>query len=307
MIISKYSPEGCLSQNSGIGVYTEAEIEKALASGKILEGKAILCDEYQNLTIDLGCMKGVIQKKEAIYAVKGDVKNIAVITRVGKPVCFKVMEITENDRGEKVALLSRKSVQEEAYKNYVLKLRSGDIIGGKITHLEPFGAFVDIGCGIISLITIDNISISRISHSHDRFAVGDDIRCIVKSVDRDEGRITLSHKELLGTWQENADNFSIGQTAAGIVRSVEQYGIFVELTPNLAGLAEYKEGVRVGQTASVYIKNILPEKMKVKLVIVDHFDTISAKKPMNYYIRSGHMSYWRYSPLSCDKKIESFF
>ena len=93
-----------------------------------------------------------------------------------------------------------------------------------------------------------------------------DIRAVVRM--KDENRITLSHRELLGTWTENAERFRVGETVAGIVRSVESYGIFVELTPNLAGLAELKENVHAGQQASVFIKSILPNRMKVKLVLV---------------------------------------
>ena len=55
---------------------------------------------------------------------------------------------------------------------YIGSLRCGDIIDCRVTHLEPFGCFVDIGCGIASLIPIDCISISRISHPSDRFRVG---------------------------------------------------------------------------------------------------------------------------------------
>lgn len=54
--------------------------------------------------------------------------------------------------------------------------------------------------------------------------------------------------------------FSTGETVGGIVRSIEPYGIFIELAPNLAGLAEPRENVRVGQAASVYIKALIPEK-----------------------------------------------
>ena len=53
---------------------------------------------------------------------------------------------------------------------------------------------------------------------------------------------------------------------------MEEYGVFVELAPNLTGLAEPYYDVKAGQKVSVYIKSILPEKMKVKLVIVDTFD-----------------------------------
>ena len=69
--------------------------------------------------------------------------------------------------------------------------------------MEPFGAFVDIGCGIVSLMSIDCISVSRILHPKDRFFVGMPIKAAVKSIDYDSGRIYMTHKELLGTWKEN--------------------------------------------------------------------------------------------------------
>ena len=94
----------------------------------------------------------------------------------------------------------------------------------------------------------------------DRFWVGQEIRTIVRSLD-ENGRVFLSHKELLGTWEQNVSQFHAGETVGGsAVRSIESYGIFVELTPNLAGLAEYKEGVQAGQNASIYIKKPYPGK-----------------------------------------------
>lgn len=135
---------------------------------------------------------------------------------------------------------------------YISKLTPGDIIDARVTHLEQFGCFVDIGCGIPSLIPIDAISVSRISHPSDRFFTGQYIKAVVKS--NDGSRICLTHKELLGTWEENASLFSSGETVSGIVRSIEDYGIFVELAPNLAGLAEPKENIHAGQSISVYIK-----------------------------------------------------
>ena len=91
-----------------------------------------------------------------------------------------------------------------------------------------------------------------------------------------------------------------------MVRSVESYGIFIELAPNLAGLAELKEGVRVGQTAVVYIKSIIPEKMKVKLIIIDNFDS-SDVLPFEYFYEGEHIDRFLYSPPEASKIIESIF
>ena len=93
---------------------------------------------------------------------------------------------------------------------------------------------------------------------------------MVKSIDRETGRVILSYKELLGSWKDNAKRFSVGTTVQGIVRETEKNknGIFIELTPNLVGMAEYEDGLDYGQKVNVYIKKIDQDKQKIKLVIV---------------------------------------
>ena len=118
-------------------------------------------------------------------------------------------------------------------------------------------------------------------------------------------------RELLGTWEENASNFKVGQTVSGVVRSVESYGIFVELAPNLAGLAELKEGVFQGDACSVYIKSIMPEKMKIKLVIIDtHEAELSTRGKEKFFLDTEnikHIDYWKYSPDNCERVVETNF
>lgn len=305
-----YKPEGFISAGSDVReyYYSQNTLEKAAATGKILEARATLCDAEFSLHVDLGSMKGKIPKNEAVYNVSGEeVKDIAVITRVGKIVAFKVIGFELHD-GETIAILSRREAQRDCLENHLMQLIAGDVIDARITHLEPFGAFVDIGCGVISLLSIDCISVSRISHPRDRFYAGMPIKTVIKSIDREHSRIYVSHKELLGTWDENVSRFEIGQTVAGTVRSIEPYGIFVELAPNLAGLAEYRDGVSVGQRAAVYIKNIIPEKMKVKLVLVDAYGTSALiDYRFEYFDVGNHIDKWVYSPEECERVIMTEF
>jgi small subunit ribosomal protein S1 len=280
---------------------------RAREEDRILEARALICDSGHNLIVDLDCMRGIIPRAEGALGLDdGTTRDIAVISRVNKAVCFKIIDIKHQPDGKSIAILSRRAAQEVAMRHYISKFSPGDIIDARVTHLEPFGCFVDIGCGIPSLIPIDLISISRISHPRDRFHVGQDIKVVVKTLE-DNDRVCLTHKELLGTWEENAARFTPGETVAGIVRSVESYGVFVELAPNLAGLAEPKEGVRTGQSASVYIKNLIPEKMKIKLIIVDSFDAEYKPPEPDYFISSGKLSRFTYSPASCEKIIETLF
>ncbi|MBQ9937311.1 MAG: 30S ribosomal protein S1 [Oscillospiraceae bacterium] len=304
-----YKPEGSLlSTASNISnLKSVSALYEAMNQGKILEAMAVTCDFNHNLIVDLGCMKGIIPRVEAAIGIDdGSVRDIAIISRVNKPTVFKITEIKKDQNGNNYAVLSRKAVQLECKKYYIDSLSKGDIIPVTVTHLEPFGCFVDIGCGIISMIPIDFISVSRISHPSDRFYGGQNIYAVIKEIDQ-SGKITLSHKELLGTWEENAQDFNIGETVSGIIRSVEDYGIFVELTPNLAGLAEPRENVYAGQSASVYIKNIIPEKMKIKLIIVDSFNTDRVIKSPKYFKNSGHINEFTYSPITSNKLVKTIF
>ena len=285
----------------------ESTLNEAMNRELVLEARAVLCDKNHNLHVNLGCMRGIIPHNEGAIGIReGTVRDIALISRVNKPVAFVVTEIRTDPFGERYAVLSRRIAQERCREEYISRLIPGDVIEARVTHLEGFGAFVDIGAGVSALIPVDAISVSRIPHPSERFCAGEDIRAVVKSID-ENGRITLTHKELLGTWAENAARFSAGETVPGIVRSVEHYGIFVELTPNLAGLAEYQEDIRPGQSTSVYIKSILPQRMKIKLIIVDAFSADYPPAPVEYYFTGEHMDSWRYSPPDAQKEIRTDF
>ncbi len=312
-----FQPEGALFATPRNKDYlaSSAALERAWREGVILEAPALLCDAQMRLHVDLGCMRGYIEREEALWCRDGEqIKDIAVLTRVGKSVCFKVIGFsTEN--GERVARLSRKAAQAECAAYLFTHLRAGDILPAKVTHLEPYGAFLDIGCGISSLLSIDCISVSRISHPKDRLTPGMNIFIAVKSIDKTLKRVFATHKELLGTWEQNAARFRAGETVTGRVRSIESYGVFVELAPNLAGLAELRNGsapvqTAVGDLAAVFIKSILPERMKVKLVIIDSYPSSLPPAPPEYFIdptTTAHLDYWEYSPTHCGKLIETIF
>ena len=296
-------------------------LERAMDTGAIIEGTVLLCDSDFCLHVEFPALpgvRGIIPREEAVWSRDGEPpKDIAILTRVGKAVACKVTGIETGEGGETVVRLSRRLAQAECAARYLDTLIPGDIIRARVTHLENFGAFVDIGCGIPSLLSVDTISVSRISHPRDRLYNGQLIWVVVRNIDRENGRIFVSTRELLGTWEENAARYTPGQTVAGVVRSVEDYGVFVELAPNLAGLAEVrecdKEAVRglIGRTAAVFIKSIIPERMKVKLVLIDAHRGEPVPMPrLHYFIRGDkveHIDSWVYSPAGAKKRVETIF
>lgn len=306
--MNAFLPEGRLSltaENTGRLIDMRA-LERAMVEGTILEERALLCDSDHNLHLRLCGYKAVIPRLEGAVGIReGTVRDIAILSRVNRPVQFVIERIEKNHRGEPMPILSRAKAQQRCIDEYIRFLSVGDIVDARVTHLEAFGAFCDIGAGVVALMPIDTVSVSRIEHPDERFTVGMDIKAVIKS--KENTRITLSHKELLGTWEENVSGFSVGETVAGVIRSIENYGAFVELTPNLAGLAELKENIAVGQQASVFIKSIIPAKMKIKLVIIDSFYSEKEILPPKYYKTEGRIDRFVYSPSNSEKTISTEF
>ena len=118
----------------------------------------------------------------------------------------------------------------------------------------------------------------------------------------------MTHKELLGTWMENASWFHPGETVRGEVRSVKEYGSFIELAPNLSGLADAREDLRPGDGVSVYIKSIRPERMKIKLQVIEKLPPLAEPEPLRYQITDGVLDRWVYSPAGYEKPaVETVF
>ena len=307
--MTEYLPEGYLIETpKNKNILSSIEnLKEAQKNKTIIEAFATVCNAKHDLILDLGAIRGIIPRNEGAIGIEsGETRDIALISRVGKPVCFIITGFEKEKNGRLTAICSRKAVQEECTANYLEKLVPGDVIPADVTHMENFGCYADIGCGIPSLLPIDSISVSRISHPSDRFRSGEKIFAVVSGRDY-SGRICISHKELLGTWEENAEKFSQGETVGGIIRSVEDYGVFVELAPNLAGLAESCPRLHPGQKACVYIKSLIPDKMKIKLIIVDAFESEGEPDIPEYFIKNGHIDFWQYSPEGCSKNISTDF
>lgn len=282
------------------------DVKIAMMNGSVMESRVLMCDSEHNLHVDLGIIRGVIPREEGAIGIDdGTTRDIALISKVNKPVCFIILGFQRDESGNISAILSRKAVQLGCKKNFIDNLAEGDIIDARVTHLEKFGAFIDIGAGINALIPIDMLSVSRISHPGERVYEGENIKAVLRK--REPQKLTFSLKELLGTWSENAMLFEPGQTVTGTVRSIETYGVFVELTPNLAGLAEPCDYLFEGQRVAVYIKSVLPDKMKIKLVIVEAFEEADMAQELTYFVNAQHIDRFDYSPPGAPKVISTVF
>lgn len=290
-----YYPEGMFPRELHAQFMTRDQLKNAYLNGTILQAVAGSATANHDLIVSLGPVQGFIPRDEtAIGIATGQVRDIAILSRVGKPICFKITSIEGLYDPKPRITLSRRDAQEEALNNLLYDVPTGTILPAVVTHLDRFGAFCDIGCGNVSLLSIEHISISRINHSQDRFTEGQEIFVAIDSKDLRLRRLNLTHRELLGTWQENADHFTVGETVVGTVRSIKDYGVFIELAPNLSGLAEYREDLLPGDRVSVYIKAIMPGRQKVKLIVIKPLPQDTSVPPLKYYMTSGNIGDWSY-------------
>ena len=300
-----YMPENIY--NKAFGNYKISEIQSAMESGEILEAPVTKCDKKLNLTVQLGAnITGIIPLDEFEYSIhKKHTKMSAVVSKIGKFVKFKVKSI-ERVNGQIICQLSRKEAQQECYENYVSKLQVGQVVNAKATYIETYGVFCDIGCGIIALLPTDSICMAKITDAKKNLAGMNKIKAVVKKIEND--MITLTHKELLGTWEENVASLKKGDIIPGKVKGIEEYGAFIEITPNLVGLADPYPDIAEDDIVNVFIKSIYPEKMKLKLMIVGKGTSSETKIHYNYRLpESGMIRDWVYSPECCTKKVESHF
>ena len=260
-------PEGWVVNETDI---TKEQLADAISTGEILQGKVNKCDSNYNLYVDFGNdVKGVIPREE-VEAVNidetGFPKPNICTSKVNRYVQFKVKDIDSKNN----FILSRRAVGEDALNWMTNELQEGMVVNGIVKSMQPYGVFVEIGGGIVGLLHIEDISVARIKTPAERLKIGQKINVMVKSIDRKLERVILTYKELLGTWEDNVKDFSEGQTVKGIARETEKFknGIFIELKPNLVGMVEYKEGIEYGQNVDVYIKKIIPDKRKIKLLLV---------------------------------------
>lgn len=267
MEYQKFIPEGWEDNKSEFSL---TSIKEAISQGSVVQGLVYKCDDNYNIHVKLNDnMDGIIPRNEIDYLGVDDDGNTKIgicKNKINNFVQFKMKKICDDNQ----VLLSRKEVCKDALNWANNELKPGMIVNGIVKNIRPYGVFVEIGGGVVGLIHIQDISISRMKNPSERFFIGQKIKTMIKLVDKENSRIILSYKELLGNWDDNIKEFKEKTVVKGIVKEYDKYknGIFIELKPNLVGLAEYKSGYKYGQEVNVFIKKIIQDKKKIKLLIV---------------------------------------
>lgn len=249
---------------------TLEELQNIKENQQVLDMYIEEIDENLNMIGKIGKdVKAIIPRGEASSVVGEDglVEEKFIVNKVGKvlPVCIK--EIIQDDNGVHL-IMSKRILELKVRKWMYMHLKPGIKLRGIVVGLKDYAAFVDVGGGVTGILKLQDMSESRLTNASDMFKLGQRINVVVKRYDRDTGRIELSYKELLGSFEENVKEFKEGDIVEGIVRNRIKSGVFVELKPNVIGIAEHVNGIESNQKVLVSIKKINLEKKKIKLIII---------------------------------------
>ena len=195
-------------------------------------------------------------------------------------------KITRFDSAGRNIVVSARAIQEEereAQRETLKKtLAEGDLVEGEISSIRDFGAFVDLG-GVDGLIPISEVGWTRVENLSEFFTVGQKVKVIVKKLDWDNNRISLSYKETQADpWQEAITTFHEGSTQRGTISRLAQFGAFVTLAEGVDGLIHIsklgggrrinhpREVVETGQEIEVIIESIDAVEKRISLAPVDY-------------------------------------
>ncbi len=202
---------------------------------------------------------------------------------IEKRMSFLVTLFEENGRNIVVSARALLEMEREKLRDALQeKLAEGDTLEGVITSIREFGAFVDIG-GVDGLVPISEIGWSRVENINDHYAVDQKVSVIVKKLDWDNNRITLSIKETLDDpWEQAAAELSGGQIVTGKVVRLAQFGAFVSLAEGVDGLLHIsklgkgrrinhpREVLEEGQEIEVQIESIDTVEKRISLTPSDY-------------------------------------
>lgn len=247
------------------------QLEQIKNEEQVLDMYVETVDDSFNMIGYLGNkIKAVLPRDEASSVVNEDglVDTKHIVNKAGKKIQVCIKEIIKEADGSTLVILSKRILELKVRKWMYMHLKPGMKLKGIVRGLTEYAAFVDVGGGVTGMIKTADISDVFVNHASDILKLGQRLEVIVKKFDRDTGRIDLSYKEKFGTFEENIKELKEGDIVDGIIRNRTRTGIFVELKPNLSGIADHVSGLEYGQKVLVSIKRINVEKKKIKLIII---------------------------------------
>jgi len=212
-----------------------AVIMKMFEEGKPVEG-TVLHKVKGGLSVDIG-MPAFLPGSQV------DVQRVADFdTFVGQTITAYIIKV--NQKRGNVIISRRKYLGEqraESRKKVLDDLSVGQVIQGTVKNITNYGVFIDIG-GVDGLLHITDMTWGRIAHPSEMVKIGDTVTVKVLTLDKDNEKISLGIKQLAGNpWEQLPESVKVGEKVKGIIASITDYGLFIEVAKGVEGLVHISE------------------------------------------------------------------
>ncbi len=252
----------------------KASTLERLQEGMIVEGKIKNLTEY-GAFVDLGGLDGLLHVTDMSW---GRVGHPSELYQVADVVKVKVLKF---DAGHERVSLGVKQTQDDPWLLARIKYPPGARIAGKVVSLTDYGAFVELEPGVEGLVHVSEMSwTKRVKHPSQVLGIGQTVDVVILDIDEEARRISLGIKQLeADPWSSFTQTFRPGARIKGVVRSVADYGVFVEIQEGVDGMVHKNdiswtqraghpsEQFRKGQEVEAIILNINYDEKKVSLGI----------------------------------------
>ncbi len=288
-LISRYEENGKNIVVSRRDLQNE-EIQERLAvfldtvkEGDTVEGRVTRIMPYGAFVELIPGVEGMVHVSELSWS---RIEKPEEIVQPGDTVTVKLLKIESlKESGVPKISLSMKQTASNPWEGMGADFHVGDQVSGKVVRLTAFGAFVEIAPGVDGLVHISEMShTKRILRPDDVVKQGEQVHVVIKSIDMNSKRISLSIKDALGDpWTGASTRYEPGSTHEGRLEKKEKFGLFITLEPGVTGLmpasninhaakpSDY-EGLKPGDTILVMIQETDEEKRRITLTSPDQKD-----------------------------------
>jgi len=257
-----------------------------LREGDIIEGKVIKIMPFGAFVSLAPGVEGMVHISELGWSRADSVEDIVKINDRVEVKVLSIGEKTEDkNRGPKISL-SIKQAQKDPWDTIKERFLPGDKVTGRVTRCADFGAFVEIAPGLEGLVHISEMSYRRrIVRPEDVVEPGREVSVMIKSIDTENRRISLSMKDAEGDpWINVTSTYPVGRELNGIIEKKETFGYFITLEPGVTGLlpaskihespnAREIESLKPGDAVAVRIIAVDTTQRKITLSPADGMDS----------------------------------
>ena len=279
-----------LSKDKAAKIKVWDEISQIYNDDGVIEGK-VVSKVKGGLAVDIGIQAFLPGSQVDLRPVR----NLESL--IGQNFDFKVLKYNKKRRN---VVLSRRALLEkerESMKSQTLaELEESKVVEGSVKNITDYGVFVDLG-GIDGLLHITDMSWGRVGHPSELCRIGDKIQVKVLQFDRDNERVSLGLKQLVGDpWSKAAEKYPIGTRINGRVVSLTDYGAFIEIEEGVEGLIHISEMswtkkirhpskiLSVGDIVEAAVLDINPDNKRISLgmkqIEPNPWDVIAEKYPI---------------------------